>query len=208
MRTRSSRPMLLATAALAFTGLAAGIAPHPARAQANPTMTNVIPESESVTLRARITAINTKTRAISLQGRSGETVTVTAGPAVRLEMLRVGDTVYAKYYRSVAWELAGPPGGTGTPGPSDDEIAAVIARPAQAPGGIGVSVVKVSGTVVGIDLAAHRVQLVNPSGGGIFTIDVNNATRLEMLSRLKVGDTITAVVSQALAVSIERAPKG
>ena len=65
---------------------------------------------------------------------------------------------------------------------------------------------KVSGTVVGIDLAAHRLEIVNPSGGGILTIDVDNASRLEMVSRLKVGDTVTAVVSQAVAVSIQPAP--
>jgi hypothetical protein len=145
--------------------------------------------------------------AVSLRGRTGETVTVTAGPVVRLELLKVGDTVSARYYRSVAWELAGPPGGTATPGPSNDEMTTVLARPAQAPGGVAVRVTQISGTVVGIDLAAHRLEVVNPSGGGIYTIDVTNATRVEMLSRLKVGDTVTAVVSEAIAVSIESARK-
>jgi len=70
-----------------------------------------------------------------------------------------------------------------------------------------VRVTQISGTVVGIDLAAHRLEVVNPSGGGIYTIDVTNATRVEMLSRLKVGDTVTAVVSEAIAVSIESARK-
>ena len=131
MRKNSSRPMLSAAATLAFMSLIAGIAPHLARAQANPTMSNIIPESEAVTLRAKVTAINPQTRAVSLQGRSGETVTLTAGPAVRLDMLKVDDTVDAKYYRSVAWEVAGPPGGIGTPGPSGDEIAAAAASPSR-----------------------------------------------------------------------------
>jgi hypothetical protein len=36
---------------------------------------------------------------------------------------------------------------------------------------------------------------------------VTDPARIAMLSQLKVGDTITAVVSQALAVSIDPAPK-
>ena len=40
---------------------------------------------------------------VTLMGASGAKVTVTAGPLVRLELLKVGDTVNAKYYRSVAF---------------------------------------------------------------------------------------------------------
>lgn len=175
-----------------------------AAAQANPTLTNVIPPSESATLTARITAINRKTRAITLASASGERVTVTAGPAVRLEKLKVGDRVTAQYYRSVAFMLSPPTGGNGTPA-NTDQVAELVAQPAQAPGGVGVRLTKISGTVVGIDMAAHRLDLVNPSGGAIFTVDVTDPSRISMLSSLKVGDTITAVVSQALAVSIEPA---
>lgn len=178
-----------------------------AAAQANPTLTNVIPKSESATLHARITAINPKTRAVTLVGASGDKVTVTAGPAVRLEKLKVGDRVNAQYYRSVAFMVKPPAGGNGTP-VTDDQITQVIAQPAQAPGGIGVRLTKVSGTVVGIDMAAHRVDLVSPSGGGVYSIDVTDPSRIAMLGSLKVGDTVTAAVSQALAVSIEPAPKG
>jgi hypothetical protein len=181
-------------------------APDAALAQGNPTMSNLIPESESATLHARIVAIDSATRAVTLAGVSGEQVTLTAGPAVRLEMLKVGDRVNARYYRSVAFAVKPPSGGTGTP-VSDDQIAQIIARPAQAPGGVGVSVIKISGTVVGVDAAAHRIDIVNPSGGGIYTIDVTDPSRAAMLGSLKVGDTITAVISQALAVSIEPAPK-
>ncbi len=82
-----------------------------------------------------------------------------------------------------------------------------MATPAQTPGGVGVSLTKISGSVVSIDVAAHSIDIVNPSGGGIYTIDVTNPARIAMLSQLKIGDTVTAVVSQALAVSIEPAPK-
>ena len=86
-------------------------------------------------------------------------------------------------------------------------MAQAILQPAQAPGGIGVRETKISGLVVGVDLAANSIDIVNPSGGGVYTINVTDPSRQALLETLKVGDTITAVVSQALAVSITPAPK-
>jgi len=207
MRFRNSLPTAAAATLIACAAPGLSIAlSHVAAAQGNPTLSNVIPNSESATLQARITAINAKTRAVTLVGASGDKVTVIAGPAVRLEKLKVGDRINAQYYRSVAFIVRPPTGGNGTP-VSDDQITQVIAQPAQAPGGVGVTLVKISGTVVGIDLAAHRLDLVSPSGGGVYTIDVTDPSRIAMLGSLKVGDTITAAVSQAFAISIERAPK-
>ncbi len=196
-----------AAIALATFGVAVTAWPHAGEAQANPTLTNVIPESESATLQARITAIDPQARRVSLRGRSGETVSVVAGPAVRLEMLKVGDTVNAQYYRSVAFMIASPRGGSGTPASSNDEMTVAMARPVQTPGGVGMRMTKISGTVVGVDMAAHRVDLVNPTGGGIYTIDVTDPSRIAMLPHLKVGDRVTAVVSESLAVSIQPARK-
>jgi len=198
---------LLAIAVSAFAG-AALLVPSGAVAQGNPVLTNLIPESESAQVRATITAINPATREVSLRGASGETVTMIAGPSIRLELLKVGDTVNARYYRSVAWGVVGASGGNGTPAESTDQITAMLSRPAQAPGGVAVQVVKISGTVVGIDLAAHRLQIISPGGGEIQTVDVTNATRQQMMSLLKVGDTVTAVVSEALAITIQPAAKG
>jgi hypothetical protein len=178
----------------------------PAMAQNNPTLTSVVPQSEAVTLQAKIAAINPATRAVTLSGASGNAVTVTAGPAVRLDMLKVGQRVNAQYYRSVGFAVNGPQGGNGTP-VTDDQMTQMIAQPVQAPGGVAVRLTKIQGTVVGIDLAAHSVDVVKPSGGGVYTIDVTDPARIAMLNRLKVGDTVTAVVSEALAVSIEPAPR-
>jgi hypothetical protein len=178
--------------------------PQAAIAQANPVLSNIIPESEAVTLQAKITAIDPTNRWVTLAGASGHQVTIVAGPNVRLDMLKVGDRVNAKYYRSVGFVVSGPTGGNGVP-VSEDSIAQIIARPAQAPGGVGVKLTKISGTVVGIDMAAHSVDVVNPSGGGVYTVDVTDPDRIKMLGSLRVGDTVTAVISQALAVSIEPA---
>ncbi len=195
----------------AIAGIAAAQAfclalPHAASAQNNPTITNAIPASEAVNLQARITAIDPANRWVTLAGASGQQTTVVAGPNVRLELLKVGDRVNAQYYRSVGFAVNGPTGGNGVP-VSNDKMVELLAQPVTAPGGVGVRLTKISGTVVGIDMSAHSLDVVNPSGGGVYTIDVTDPARLPLLQSLKVGDTVTAVVSQALAVSITPAPK-
>jgi hypothetical protein len=171
------------------------------------TLQNVIPQAEEVTLQAKITAIDPSTRAVTLKGASGNSLTVIAGPLVRLDLLQVGQTVNAKYYRSVAFFVSPPQGGKGVP-ISDNQFRQVTMQPAQAPGGVALRMVKVSGTVVGIDLSSNSVSVVNPSGGQVYTIDVTDPSRIALLPSLKVGDTINAVVSETLAVSITPAPKG
>jgi hypothetical protein len=192
---------------LAASGMMTAAGTHATMAQANPTLTNVIPASEAATIQARITAIDTATRTVTLRGAADRSVSVVAGPAVRLELLKVGDTVNAQYYRSVGFMVVPAQGGNGTPAAPADQVTAVMARPVQAPGGIGVSLTKISGTVVGVDLAAHRIDIVNPSGGGVYTIDVTDPARIAMLSQLGIGDTVTAVISQAVAISIQPAGK-
>lgn len=195
----------------AIAGIAAAQAfclalPHAASAQNNPTITNAIPASEAVNLQARITAIDPANRWVTLAGASGQQTTVVAGPNVRLELLKVGDRMNAQYYRSVGFAVNGPPGGNGVP-VSNDKIVELLAQPVTAPGGVRVRLTKISGTVVGIDMSAHSLDVVNPSGGGVYTIDVTDPSRIPLLQSLKVGDTVTAEVSQALAVSITPAPK-
>jgi hypothetical protein len=191
---------------LTYQGLTDHSLIHQARAEANPVISNAIPASEAVTLQAKIAAIDPGTRAVTLVGANGHQVTVTAGSAVRLEMLKVGDNVDAQYFRSVGFMVSPPKGGTGTP-VSDDQMTQMIAQRVEAPGGVGIRLTKVSGTVVGIDLSSHSIDVVNPSGGGVYTIDVTEPSRIAALEQLKVGDTISAVVSEALAVSIQPAPK-
>jgi hypothetical protein len=178
---------------LPFAGpaVAQGIGP-----QASP-LTNVIPQPEALTIHAKITAINPQTRRITLTSANGNSVRVTAGKQVDLSQLKVGDTVNAKYYRAVAFVLSTPE----QPVPENDIVQAV-AQNGTTPGGDVVRVVRISATVVGIDLPEHSIDLVNPTGGGVRTVIVTDPGRIALLPKLKIGDTITAVVGQSLAVSV------
>jgi hypothetical protein len=204
MRPRAAFPTVTATAALILCGalLLPAALPPSAAAQTKPSLGNVVPPNAAVTIHAKITAMDAAKRQVTLTGASGTPVTVTAGPAVRLDMLKVGDTVNAQYYRSVAFVVSQP--GATVP---DDEVEQAVERPAEAPGGVAMRVTRVSGLVIGIDLGAHSLDMVNPQGGQVFTFHVTDPDRQARLPMLKVGDTITAVVSETLAVSIQPAPK-
>jgi hypothetical protein len=174
--------------------------------QRPPALTNVVPEAAHVTMQATIRTIDLKTREITLQGYSGDLVRMKAGPLVRLELLKAGQRVNAEYYRSIAFFVAPPRASNAAPA-SDDGVSAAMARKANVPGGAAVMLTKVSGTVVGIDRATNSLQLVAPSGGAVYTVTVTDPQRIAALASLKIGDTVTAVISETLAVKVEAAPK-
>jgi len=191
--------LLAATALLAVLPL---LAPAPAGAQQRglaPSGAELppLPPDQEVDLRARITALNAQTREVTLQAPNGVTNTVKAGPAVRIEMLKVGDTVDARFIRSTALMVS--EHGRKIP---DNRMAATAARPMMAPGGVAILTTTVTARVVGIDTKGNTIAVVDPSGGAVYTVRVTDPERQKMLPKLRVGDAITAVVTESLAVSI------
>ena len=90
--------------------------------------------------------------------------------------------------------------------PTDSVVVlGVRAAPGQMPaGGVGAKTV-VTSRVVGVDVAGHSLQLVDPSGGLVRNVDVVTPEGQQGLKLVKVGDTLTGVVSSAIAVAVEPA---
>lgn len=172
----------------------------PAHAQATSALGGV-GESQTVTLRAKVKAVNLKTRDVTLVKPTGEVFTVHAGDSVqRLAEIKPGQTVVAHYYTSVAYVIS--KGNANTP-ENMALIASAKADKTQLPGGVVAERTVVTGTVVGIDMSAHQLQLVNPTGGRIITIDVKDPQRQKDMAMLNVGDRLTIVTTQALAIAID-----
>jgi hypothetical protein len=162
-----------------------------------------VPLPEAISIHAKITNIDLANRNVTLRGADGHSVTVHAGAAVtNLDQLKVGDTVNARFYRSVAFLVNGP----GATAP-ENAVALAVSRPVQGPGGEVLALTRISAIVVGIDLPAHSIDVVDPTGGAVRTITVTDPSRIALLPQLNVGDTVTAVVSSALAISITPAPR-
>ncbi len=186
----------LALLPLAGPATAQGIAPQPG------SVTSPIPTPEAISIHAKITALDPQARTITLTAANGNSATVQVGHLVDLSRLKVGDVVNAKYYRSVAFLLT-----AANETAPDDAIATAVARNVEVPGGDVLHAVRISATVVGIDLADHSIDVVDPSGGAVRTIIVTQPDRIALLPKLNIGDTVTAVVSQLLAVSVTPAPQ-
>ena len=160
-------------------------------------------ESEVISLRATVKAVDQKARTVTLVGPQGNTMRLKLGDEVRnLAQVKPGHKVIVQYHASIAYVLA--PQGTKLP---DDSLTMAGARaaPGQMPAGaIGAKAV-VSSTVVGVDPLAHTLQLIDPTGGMIRTVDVVTPEGQQNMKLVKVGDTITAVISEAVAIAVEPA---
>ena len=174
----------------------------PAHAQGTSALGGV-GESQTVTLRAKVKAVNMKTREVTLVKPTGEVFAVHAGDAVqRLAEVKPGQTVVVHYFTSVAYVIS--KGNANTP-ENMALIAAAKADKTQLPGGVVADKTVVTGLVVGIDMSAHQIQLVNPTGGRIITVDVKDTQRQKDMAMLNVGERLTIVTTQALAIGIDPA---
>jgi hypothetical protein len=160
-------------------------------------------ESDTISLRATVTAIDQASRIVTLTGPAGNSLTMQVGEQVRnLGQVKVGDKVIVRYHGSIAYVLAPP----GTKLPDNSVTGAVVgAAPGQSPAGVAAAKLVVTGLVVGVDPTAYTVQLVNPSGGQIRQVSVVTPEGRQAMKSIKVGDTITAIVSEAMAISVEPA---
>lgn len=201
--------LTLSTAAL-FTAFLAGCATSgdkaaPATAPVAATTPAPLSAEDSVlvTMRATVQAIDVAKREVTLKGQLGNTVTFTVDKRVqRLDDVKVGDDVVADYYVSIAGELRPP-----TEEEARNPIT-IIAGEARAPKGTDpaggtVRAFKVVTTVQGLDLTTQTVTLRGPGGRDVAI----RAKKLENLKQLRLGDTIVVTYTEALAISIEKAPK-
>ena len=158
-------------------------------------------QSQTIRARAQVKVIDLGTREVTLVGPQGNVFVVHAGDAVHnLDKVKAGDTVVATYYGSVVLVLSAP----GSKIPEDQANAAAVRAPkGHSPAGaVGVKVV-VTGTVVGVDLAAHTISLVDPAGGMVHTFTVADPRRQAALKRVKLGDSLTAIGTEALAIALD-----
>jgi Cu/Ag efflux protein CusF len=142
-----------------------------------------------------ITAIDYKTRSITLRSSDGTEDTLTAGPEVlRFNELKAGDTIKATYYESWVMEIRK----NGIPG-----SAATVSgnRMAQVPGGTMTAVQSATVTVKAIDPAVPSITVTTADGRTV-TRKVADAKKL---TGVAVGDHIDISFTQSLMVFAQAA---
>ena len=151
----------------------------------------------------RISAVDPNARTVTVAFPNGATRTHNVSPAVaNFSAARIGDTVSVGFEDKLTFVLSGPR--TRTPRERDMSVAAAAAA-GQRVTGVGASQSIANWWVVGVDPNAGTLTLVDPDSGPVRTFKVETQAGREQLPRVKVGDSLTAINSQVLVISI--APK-
>jgi ribosomal protein S1 len=140
-----------------------------------------------------IKSINARRRIITLETQDGQTTKYTAGPAIRnFDQLKAGDTVVATFTEIMAVYL-------GQDEAPSAEIASELARKSDGtPGAALIAEAQITAKVLELDKDTRRIKLELPEN------NVRETTVREGLdlSKVKVGDTVTIAIANALVIEV------
>lgn len=169
----------------------------PTAAAAQPTGQAVM---ASVTVTATVTAINQKTRAVTLTAQNGQVYSFIADTAVKnLAQVKQGDNVTVTYMEALAYDVRKP----GTAPAPTTTVAGAAAPVGAMPAGAIAQQTTATVTITAIDPKVPSVTFKGPQGN-TQTIKVLHPERLQ---GVKVGDLVDLTYTQALAIKVTPAPK-
>jgi|GraSoiStandDraft_4_1057263.scaffolds.fasta_scaffold293456_1 hypothetical protein len=171
----------------------------PLAAQAAPKAT--VSREDVATAAVTITSIDRATRHVVVTNEAGEHFTLKAPPEVRnLDRMNPGDKIHVRYKMATEYVLSK----ANSPLPAD-AVGSVTARApvGDAPGAAAASLITVTGAIVGVDKAHHTIKLVSPQGGEVFDVAVQTPDGVKAMDKMKIGDTITAHITESIMLSVE-----
>lgn len=151
---------------------------------------------------ATVEAIDQQERLVTLKEDDGVMTTIRVGDKVKnLKQVKKGDRVSIQYYESVAWDLIKKKYRE-EPTKSVSETT-TRAEPGQQPSGQTTREVRLIAEVQKVDKRTPSITLKGPEGR-VETVIVQDVKNLK---DVKVGDQLDIRFTEALAVSLEKAPK-
>ena len=195
---------LAACAAKEPTPAPAATAPAPAVVTAGAMTENAngtLERHTELTVRAKVVDVDHDKRLVTLRGPKGNTATYAVDEAVKnFPQVQKGDEVVVKYYQAIAVQVKKP--GEATPGITAAE-GLQTAEPGQMPAGVGARTVTITATVKKVDHTNQTVTLKGPRGN-VVDVEVQDPANLD---KVKKGDLVEITYTEALAISVEKAPK-
>lgn len=156
--------------------------------------------ADAVRVTASVEAIDKAKRLVTLKGPEGNSFVVEAGPEVRnFDQIKVGDLVVARYIEALTLELKK---GGGAMREKTERETAAAAKPGERPGVAGGRQVTVIADVIALDAKKQTVRLRGPQR--IVDLKVRDPNQFKLI---KVGDQVEATFTEAVALSVEPAPK-
>jgi Cu/Ag efflux protein CusF len=143
-----------------------------------------------------VEAIDPSTRTVTLKKPDGTVVTTVAGPDVkRLEEVKVGDKVTARFYENVVIRVKRP----GEP-ESDTATKGTTGSEQALPGGTKARQWTITATISAIDMDTPSITFTGPNGWK-YSSKVQDKSAL---AGVNVGDKVDIVWTEAVLVSLER----
>ena len=156
---------------------------------------------EAAKMSAQVVGIDKATRTVTLKGPKGNVLDVVAGDEVKnFDQIKLGDFVVARYVQALTLELAKTKAGIREGAEKD---AVVRAQPGERPAGAAARQVTVLADVIGVDPKKRTITLKGPKGN-VVALDVQNPDQFKVV---KKGDQVAVTYTEALALSVEPAPK-
>ena len=158
---------------------------------------DTLERTDTVTMQAKVVAIDQSTRMVTLRGADGHETTFRADERVKnLPQVRKGDMVTAVYQRAIAARLK-KKGSTKPGAEAAEEL--YTAEPGQKPAAVGGQAVEITATVTRIDRAKQEVTLKGPRGRSV-DVAVKDPT---VLDRVKKGDLVEVTYTEAIAIAVD-----
>jgi len=168
-----------------------------ASSQAQETKGQAVMSTETVT--ATVLKVNQKTREVTIKTKDGKEHTFIAGDHVKnLAQVKKGDIITAVYTEAIAYEVK-KHGTTGV----QTTTATAGAKPGEKPAGGIAQQTTVTVTITAIDTKAETVTFMGPRGNKE-TVKVRDPKNL---NGVKVGDMVDITYTEALAITVDEAPK-
>jgi hypothetical protein len=155
----------------------------------------------AVKLTAQVVAIDKTSRTVTLKGPTGNVVDVVAGDEVKnFAQINIGDFVVVTFVQSLSLELQKAKSGAGG---ITQQSAAVTAKPGDRPAAAAAHEISAVAKVTAVDKKAKTISLKGPRGN-VVTLDVQNPDQFKVV---KVGADVLVTYTEAVAISVEPAPK-
>ncbi|KAA0254473.1 hypothetical protein FBQ97_01495 [Acidobacteria bacterium ACD] len=152
-----------------------------------------------VKVTATVENVDVAKRLITIKGQGGAVETFEVDPAVKnLAQVQKGDVIVIAYFESLAYEVRKSGAGPGVAASGG----VVTAKPGEKPALGAKRQVTATVTITKIDAAAPSVTIKGPAGNEK-TVKVMDPKKLE---GVKVGDSVDLTYTEALAISVEKAP--
>ncbi len=203
-----NRPLMTTKRAFALALIAAAIATT-ANAQKPDATGGAVLASEpgkavvarKVEISAQVMGIDKATRTLTLKGPKGNVVDLVASDEVKnFDQIKLGDFVVARYAEALTLELKKTKSAGG--GLEMREEAAK-AKPGERPAVAGARQVTALASVTAVDPKKSTITLKGPRGNEV-TLNVQNPDQFKVV---KKGDQVEVTYTEALALSVEPAPK-